>query len=86
MLKKAIGVLLGRSGPGRQLGALARLRLRLPVLEALAQNLLVELAHGGLRHRLDKAHLVGQPPLGDQRLEVVEDLALRELPFELGRA
>src|SRR4030095_12014534 len=45
-----------------------------PILEALPQDLLVELAHPGLGHRLEQDDLVRQRPLGQPRPQEVEDL------------
>ena len=58
-------------------GAAAPVRLERSLGELPAQHLLVELAHARLRDRLDEGELVRQPPLGDQRLEVLAQVLRR---------
>src|SRR3990172_4967952 len=53
--------------------------LRLPGLELLAEDLFVELAHGGLGDGVHEDHLVGEPPLSDLGAQELQDLFLREL-------
>src|SRR3972149_3838368 len=58
--------------------------LRLPGLELLAEDLLVELAHGGLGDGVHEDHLIGEPPLGDLGAQELQDLFLRERALPLG--
>ena len=59
----------------RGLWIAGRSRRRRPVLEALAQDLLVELADAGLGHGLDEDDLVGQRPPGELGAQELDDLA-----------
>src|SRR6185369_6849426 len=54
-------------------------RIKLEVLELLAQGELGELAGGGMRQLVDEDDVVGHPPLGDLALVELEQLGLRHL-------
>src|SRR4051812_4644754 len=68
---------LGSCRSGRRFGFADGLELAL--LEALAQDLLVELADAGLGHLVDVGELVGDPPLRDTRPEMLLELGGRDL-------
>src|SRR4051794_28275746 len=53
--------------------------LELALFEALAQDLLVELADARLRHLVDERVVLGDPPLGDARGEVLAQLRGRDV-------
>lgn len=73
----SVGRRQGRLGRGRT-GLQRRLRQLVAVVgQALADQLLVDLAGGAQRDVVDDQHVVGHPPLGDLALQIVDELLRR---------